>query len=204
LSPSSGNKRAAWVLASLLVAGCGSAPVKKTENGGSTPAVEPEALPRVYDEALVLMQSGDYQAAVRVLRTFSDDNPKLSGPYINLGIAYRHTGKHDAARAALQRAIELNPDNATAHHQLAILFRESGDFEAALASYRRALDLRPDYELAHRNLGILYDLYLQQPGEALVHYRKYVELAAQPDETVNGWIIDIERRTESAQARASQ
>ena len=92
--------------------------------------------------------------------------------------------------------------NAAAHHQLGILYREQGEFEAALNAYNSALELDGEYALAHRNVGILYDLYLQQPVLALDHYKKYLELAGEPDKTVDGWIVDLERRSVSAQARA--
>jgi tetratricopeptide (TPR) repeat protein len=133
-----------------------------------------------------------------VLQEFAGTHPELAGPYINLGIAYRETGDTDAAMAAVNTAIELNPDNPVAHLQRAILAREAGDFQAALDAYDRALTLRSDYALAHRNLGILYDLYLQQSAKALVHYRRYLELVGNDDETVRGWVVDIERRTDSA------
>jgi tetratricopeptide (TPR) repeat protein len=87
--------------------------------------------------------------------------------------------------------------------QRGILYREQGDFQAALHAYDQALTLQPDYALAHRNIGILYDLYLQQPGQALTHYKRYLELVGEDDKTVSGWVIDLERRAGSAQASVS-
>ncbi len=189
----------------LLLGGCSGTPKRMAENAESAkPAAEAATLPREYDNALVLMQSGDYQAAIPVLQAFIDNNPGLAGPYVNLGIAHQHNGQNDAALAALKKALELNPANAAAHHQLGILYREQGEFEAALTAYDNALKLDGDYALAHRNVGILYDLYLQQPALALDHYKKYLELAGEPDKTVGGWVIDLERRNVSAQARAGQ
>ena len=150
------------------------------------------------------MEAGNYPQAIPVLQDFIDKEPELAGPYLNLGIAYRQTGQLDGALEALQKAIELNPENAAAHHQVAIIHREQGRFDAALEAYSRALELAPDYALAHRNIGILYDLYLQQPALALDHYRKYLELSQQPDSRVSDWVVDLERRTGSAQARAEQ
>ena len=196
------NKTVSVCLAGLLVllAGCSSAP--KHADGTESSAKEPVKLPRDYDKALVLMQSGDYQAAIPVLQAFIDKKPGLAGPYINLGIAYRQTGDSNAAAQAMHKAIELNPANAAAHLHLGILYREQGKFDAALDSYNTALKLNDGYALAHRNIGILYDLYLQQPALALEHYKKYLELVGEPDKTVNRWVVDLERRTGSAQARA--
>jgi len=155
-------------------------------------------------QALDLMRSGDYATAIPVLHTFIGNHPELAGPYINLGIAYQQSGDNKAALAALDKAVELNPDNATAYLQRGILLRERGDFDSALEAYDKALALQPDYALVHRNIGILYDLYLQQPEQALAHYRRYLELLAKPDKTVNNWVIDLQRRTASTRVSIAQ
>lgn len=183
----------------VLLSACSSAP---RQHGPAVAGSEPEALPAAYDQALILMESGDYPQAIAVLRKFIEQEPELAGPHLNLGIAYRQTGQPDAALEALQKAIEFNPANAVAHHQIAIVHREQGRFDAALEAYTRALELEPDYALAHRNLGILYDLYLQQPALALNHYRTYLELSQEPDSQVRDWVVDLQRRVENAQARA--
>ena len=191
----------------LLLSACSSTstrPQESAEAGAATKQAAPVKLPRSYDKALVLMQSEDYQAAIPVLQAFIEKNPQHAGPYINLGIAYQRTGQADAALAALNKATDLNPANAAAFQQLGILYREQGKFDAALDAYNTALQLDTGYALAHRNVGILYDLYLQQPALALDHYRKYLELDNTDDQTVKRWVIDLERRSGSAQARATQ
>lgn len=189
----------ACLLAVLLLNGCSGVPSRDDKTGK-----QEKPLPADYEKALVLMRSGDYAAAIPVLRDFSGKNPELAGPYINLGIAHQHTGDSEAALSALNQALELNPDNAVAHLQRGILLREQGDFKAALDAYNQALKLQPDYALAHRNIGILYDLYLQQPGQALNHYQRYLDLVGEPDKTVNSWVVDLQRRTGSAQASVQQ
>ncbi|MEA3242855.1 MAG: tetratricopeptide repeat protein, partial [Pseudomonadota bacterium] len=138
------------------------------------------------------------------LLDFIDKNPQLAGPYINLGIAYQHTDQDEAAMEALKKAVELNPATAAAHHQLGILYRQQGDFASALSAYDKALKLDAGYALVHRNIGILYDLYLGQPALALEHYKTYQLLAAEPDPSVNRWLVDLERRNGSAQAMTDQ
>jgi len=181
----------------LLLSGCSGTTTR------SEKTAEPAKLPRNYDSALVLMQSGDYQAAIPVLQAFIEKNQELAGPHLNLGISYQKSGDFDAAVAALIKATELNPKNAAAYHQLGITYREQGNFEAALDAYTNALKLDSDYALAHRNIGILYDLYLQQPTLALDHYKRYLELIADPDQTVNRWVVDLERRTNTTSARST-
>lgn len=202
------NKCALVVLAGALLIGCSGKPVR--ERAGDAPdsapaaAKAPEKLPRDYDKALVLMQSGDYGAAIPALQAFIDDEPDHAGPYINLGIAYRLAGEPEQALAALNKALEINPASAEAQHQLGIVYREKGNFAAALSAYEGALKLNPEYALAHRNIGILYDLYLLKPAQALTHYRRYQTLAGGEDKAVEGWIVDLERRSGLAQAGAAQ
>ncbi len=197
LLPYCNKARATCMAILLLLAGCSGT---ATRDGKTA---EPVKLPRSYDNALVLMQSGDYQAAIPVLQAFIEKQPQLAGPYINLGISYQKTGQFDAAAQALIKAIELSPDNTIAYQQLGMTYREQGNFDAALDAYTNALKLDSDYALAHRNIGILYDLYLQQPALALDHYKRYLELVNEPDQTVNRWVIDLERRTGTTSARST-
>ncbi|VAW76405.1 hypothetical protein MNBD_GAMMA14-2039 [hydrothermal vent metagenome] len=196
------NRALLMAAAILLVAGCSSVRMPGVATEDNKVRHE-EKIPRSYDNALVLMQSGDYQAAIPVLKAFIVKRPALAGPYLNLGIAYRLTKQDDAAVDALNQALKLNPENPATWHQLAILYRNQGDFNAALDAYRKALELDQDYALAHRNIGILYDLYLQQPVLALQHYRKYLALKGEEDTTVNRWVVDLERRSGKAQARTT-
>ncbi|GMQ83653.1 MAG: hypothetical protein BMS9Abin06_0389 [Gammaproteobacteria bacterium] len=192
------NKTLATCMALLLLlSGCSGIATR------SEKTAEPVKLPRNYDNALVLMQSGDYQSAIPVLQAFIEKNPGLAGPHLNLGISYQKSGEFDAAVAALTNATGLNPKNAVAYQQLGITYREQGNFEAALDAYTSALKLDSDYALAHRNIGILYDLYLQQPTLALDHYKRYLELIGEPDQTVNRWVVDLERRTGTTSARSA-
>ncbi len=197
LLPCCNKTLAACMAILLLLSGCSGT---TTRNGKTA---EPAKLPRGYDNALVLMQGGDYQTAIPVLQAFIENHQQLAGPYINLGICYQKTGRIDAAVAALIKATELNPDNTVAYQQLGITYREQGNFEAALDAYTSALKLDSDYALAHRNIGILYDLYLQQPTLALDHYKRYLQLIGEPDQTVNRWVVDLERRTGTTSARST-
>jgi tetratricopeptide (TPR) repeat protein len=124
----------------------------------------------------------------------------LSGPYANLGLLYQRAGRNIEAIAALERAISINPKRAVYYNELGILYRREGKFDMAGKQYRKALDVDPDYAPAHLNVAILYDLYLQEPKEALPHYQRYQVLVPAEADTVKKWIIDLERRTGSKPA----
>ena len=191
------NRKIALLLASLLlVSGCSSTgPASSKKAGYSSPE---------YQQARALMEAGQFRDAIPVLQAVNQARPKLAEPYVNLAIAYRHTEQPEKALAALEKAIELEPNSAPAHHQMGIVYRELGLFDESLAAYRKALKLKPDYALAHLNLGILYDLYLQRPDQALGQYRQYQKASAGEDKQVDGWILDLQRRTGSKRAGVSK
>lgn len=201
LFPSCINRLVSCLCLALLLGGC--ANLAERSSGGPA-AGEPEKLPRNYVQGLSHLANGDFAAAIPVLQRFITAHPELAGPQLNLGIALRKSGHPDEAMAALQKAVELNPENPAAWQQLGILHRETGQFNAARDAYKKALRIDPKYALAHRNIGILYDLYLQQPGPALQHYNAYLALVEKPDADVGRWIVDLERRSGSSQARTSE
>jgi len=163
------------------------------------PAEKPEApvspeLQRAYDRALAALRGGRQKEAESALLALTRKAPELSGPFANLGLLYRHVGRNAEAIAALERAIDINPRRAVYYNELAITYRQEGKFDQARKYYRKALDVDEQYAPAHLNLAILYDLYLQEPKEALPHYQRYRELVPGEAETVTKWIIDLERR----------
>lgn len=204
LSLSCNSLRLSCLIGCLLFTGCSSTPTERVEDAQQQQSSGPAALPGKYDKALGLMRTGDYQGAIPLLLDFIEKKPELAGPYLNLGIAYQHTEQNEAAIKAFNKSIALNPAGAAAHHQLGIVYRQQGEFESAQSAYKKALELDANYALVHRNIGILYDLYLGQPALALEHYKKYQQLTAEPDPNVDRWLVDLQRRSGSAQARTDQ
>lgn len=180
-----------------LIAGCSSTPDKPGEKSVS---VDGSTL-REFNHALGLMKSGQYQQAIPVLEKLTEARPDLAGPWANLGIARARIGRTDEAIAALEKAVAAEPAAAAAQTELGMAYRSAGQLDAARKAYLAALQVDPDYGYAHRNLGILFDLYLQQPDRALSHYRQYQALQAAGDAEVDKWVLDLERRIQSSQAR---
>lgn len=77
---------------------------------------------------------------------------------------------------------------------LGVLYRDAGRFEEARQAYERALAIDSSAADAHRNLGILYDLYLQEPRKALVHYELYRRHGGEDSAVVERWLADIRQR----------
>jgi Flp pilus assembly protein TadD len=159
--------------------------------------VEP-ALQQAYNQALAHVQAGRNKPAEQALLGLTKQAPELSGPYANLGIVYYRTGRTKEAIEALNRAIQLNPRRAVYYNELGIIYRQEGKFDDARRTYNKALDVDPDYALAQLNIAILYDLYLQDPKQALPHYQRYQQLLPAEDSTVKNWIIELQRRIQPA------
>ncbi len=140
------------------------------------------------------MAEQKWAQAKGLLNLMVETYPKLSGPYINLGIAHHALGEMEQAEKAFRFAIETNPQNFDAYPRLGLLLREQGRFDEAEATYLQALALWPHHLASAKNLGILYDLYMGRFDDALVYYRLSQNIAGGEDRQLKGWIIDLERR----------
>jgi tetratricopeptide (TPR) repeat protein len=172
--PSSEFAGAALVLTLLLGGGCSS--VSERPVGPASVDVSP-ALRERYHQAIEAMKTGQWPVAIDGLESITRDAPALSGPYLNLGIAYAQTGEREKAMTALQASLARKPDNPVAYNQLGILYRQAGRFADARDMYHKALEADPTCADAEWNLGVLNDFYLQQPAEAQRHYERYRQLA---------------------------
>ena len=175
----------AVIVTVLLGSGCATTPEGSSPQA---PAAVTPALEAQYHQAIESMKAGQWEAAIVGLESITQENDRLSGPYLNLGIAYANSGDTDKAAAALLASLDRNPVNPLACNQLGILYRRSGRFDQARQMYENALQADPAYADAHWNLGILHDLYLQQPGQALQHYERYQQLTGSDDPQLRLWI----------------
>ena len=144
--------------------------------------------------AVEAMQKKQWDQAEAGLVQLSVDYPRLSGPWLNLGIVYTATERREDAQRVFARAIEVNSNNLDAYNHLAALKRSDGDFVAAEELYRQALVIWPDHADSHLNLGVLYDIYMGRFDLAALHYAAYQALQDEPDRRIAGWLLDISRR----------
>jgi len=197
------------VLLAALASGCATpsggqrldAPLPKAAAKAVAPAEAPvsPALQQAYHQALAHVQAGRNKEAEQALLAMTKQSPELSGPYANLGVIYYRSGRTKEAIEALKRAIQVNPRRAVYYNELGIIYRKEGKFDDARRTYSKALEVDPDYALAQLNIAILYDLYLQDPKQALPHYQRYQQLLPNADATVAKWIIELQRRIHPAQ-----
>ena len=154
-----------------------------------------------FDQAVVMMQAGDYNAASSLLEKVVAQGPGVTAPYINLAIANRHNGQPEQAEESLKTALQLIPAHPVASNEYGLLLRKAGRFAEARTIYEKALSTFPDYSPAHKNLGILCDLYLKDLKCALEHYEIY-SMAVPKDEQVKLWVADLRGRLDRQGATA--
>jgi tetratricopeptide (TPR) repeat protein len=166
----------------------------QTQNKLSPPA----ATIRQFKQALALKNQGEITKAKTLLQTIAEQNPNLSGVWLQLGLLAKQQNE-DAANY-LNNAVAVNPHNYIARNELALLLRQKGEFNQALNHYNAALKSWPAFAEAYLNRGILYDLYLGEKTNALADYELYQALQTQESRQLKGWIIDLQRQIKSAQS----
>ena len=67
-------------------------------------------------------------------------------------------------------------EQADIHYDLGVQAQTSGDVRTALTEYQKALEDNPDLAVAHNALGIVLHVSFRKLDEAIVHYRRAVEL----------------------------
>ena len=163
----------------------------------------PEQAARAFAQALQHMQAGEAGEAEAEFRQLAVDHPQFDGPQLNLGLLYLRDSRLTDAETAFRQAQDLAPANPVAGNELGIVERKLGKFAAAEEAYRRALSVGPDFAPAHLNLGILYDLYLDQPQQALEQYERYIALAGE-NKQVAGWVVELRKRVVPPAAPATK
>ena len=140
------------------------------------------------------MRAKNYDTAILEMHKVAKMDQRISGPWVNMGVAYKELGNTKNAKSAFEKAITINPSNPYALNQLAILKREEGKFDDAEKLYKKALAAYPDYKNAHLNLAILCDVYLRKIGCALDHYQEYLDLSGGQDKQVIAWMSQLKKQ----------
>lgn len=133
---------------------------------------------RLFDSALDLTRTEQFEQAVaewRKAMALSPEEPKV---HYNLGVALARLGHNGEAVAEFRKALELNADDAETHTNLAILLVRAGKPDEAIPHFRRALELKPGDANAYSNLGGLMAETGQVDG-AIEQFRKALEIDPQ-------------------------
>ncbi|MCG8611730.1 MAG: tetratricopeptide repeat protein [Pseudomonadales bacterium] len=158
--------------------------------------IVPEETKLQYLNAVKLLENGAIEQAKSELEALEELVPEAAGIYANLGAIAEQQTDLAEARDYYNKALSLNPAQPLAVNNLSNILRREGRFMEASQLLETGLKRYPRSPELHYSLGVLLDLYLHEPQKALRHYRQYQSFANPPDEQVEQWIVDLERRVE--------
>ena len=147
-----------------------------------------------YNLALKHMRTKNYAVAISEMKKVAGMDKRISGPWVNIGLAHKELNEPKKAKASFEKALSINPNNPYALNHLAIMHRKEGDFKKAEGFYKKALSAYPDYQNAHLNLGILCELYLRKIDCAVEHYQQYLNLSGGQDKQVTAWVAQLKKQ----------
>jgi tetratricopeptide (TPR) repeat protein len=99
-----------------------------------------------------------------------DDRTRFS-----LVLAYISLGRGDWARPELERLVASDPANTTYEYWLGRIDYDAGRYAEAARRFEHVIARDPSFVRAYDNLGLCAEA-LNEPDQALAHYRKAVEL----------------------------
>jgi Flp pilus assembly protein TadD len=108
-----------------------------------------DALPQIIGE----LKSGNYPAAITLLRLFLSGLPNDANVLYNLGMALSDTGKLSDAVSQLRRAVTIAPDFTNARVALGIALERQGENEDAMRILTEAAARDAQNGWAQRSLG---------------------------------------------------
>ena len=157
------------------------------------PRISPQVMAS-FERANSAMAEEHWTVAIAELQLLTESAPRLSGPRLNLALAYQGQGNPQQAEQYYRQALQVNPSNLAAYNQYAIFLRQRGRFPEAEKIYLEALQVWEAHAETHRNIGVLYDMYMGDRQRALTHFYRYQALNDANDGAVAGWIADLNRQ----------
>lgn len=177
----------------LLLTAC-SAPAPKPVPDANAPAPIPQALMQDYQKGVALLKDKQYSQAQSHWQRLANTYDQYAGVWSNLALSHLYLDQYEQGLTAAERAQSLDSAYCPVRPVLAILQREQGQFARAEQSYRAALACDPRNADVWTNLGILYDVYMNQPKQALEAYQHSQTLRDTPDKYVAVWIKLLAKR----------
>lgn len=125
---------------------------------------------------VVYQQSGDPQAAMRLIGLAIKIDSRHADAYSNMGNALRDLKQYEEALACYNHALEIKPDYVEPLYNRGLALQELRRYEEALASYDRALELRPGYAEAFYNRGVAL-MDTKRYEDAAISFARLVKIA---------------------------
>ncbi|HEX4030482.1 MAG TPA: tetratricopeptide repeat protein [Terracidiphilus sp.] len=136
----------------------------------------------LYGLGLIAQQTGNSEAAVRMLLRAVAINPQEPTYHSTLAAVLREQRKLDEALAEYRNVLALKPDDEEAHFLLGNILLDQGmslknllKLDEAKAHFDRALVLKPKNADTHNNLGLIH-MHRGEPEKAQTHYEQALRL----------------------------
>lgn len=142
-----------------------------------------------FEEALMLDDRGDYEAARRGYLKAIEGDDSAADAWCNLGILESSAGNYAKAIDCFTMGLKLNPRHYEAHYNLANLYAEVGNHGLAKVHYGIAIELEPAFPNSYYNLGLTLAV-ARHYQEAIRYLKKYRSLTPNEDHTQTDDLID--------------
>ncbi|KPJ60526.1 MAG: hypothetical protein AMJ46_05825 [Latescibacteria bacterium DG_63] len=171
-----------FVLAALFLwtTGSVSQPAEPASPAEPLPPAEPVSAAEVYENAMELVEKGEYRDALGLLQIVVADSANFADAYYNLGFIFERLEAADSARMAYEAALSLDSTLVMAHYGLGTLSLRGAEYDVAVTHLRKAVGYDPSFAGAYLNLGTALEATNDLDG-AIVSLQKATEL--RPDYT---------------------
>jgi len=148
-----------------------------TANFEGAAKLNPAAFAPVYNLGCLVLEQGDVQRGITLLRQAADLDERDLRALLRIGDWTTHTGRWDLARRMYVEAQTRDPQSAAAATGLGRIALLEGNLPQAETFFMQALEMSKDYPPARYNLGVLHaqtEGHGQQAGE---YFRQYLKVA---------------------------
>lgn len=142
----------------------------------------------------LLLDEGKADKAMKHFRTVADLEPADASSVRMIGRCLMALGQLPKAVQMFRDAIDRNPKDGFCHFDLGRALEEQELFADAEASYRKAVEVDERLSHAHLYLAELLHYVQDKPKEALVHYKRFLELGGRDEDG------DIQQRIEQLES----
>jgi tetratricopeptide (TPR) repeat protein len=120
-----------------------------------------------------------YTEALEYFRQTLRLAPRYNPARFMEGCCLLELGLPDPARLSFSELLRSEPENPELHFRLGLCYLESDRHLDAERAFQEALRKDPDHIDAHYLLGRLYDRHLGDPEQAGLHYKRFLDNAAE-------------------------
>ncbi|MDP8248123.1 MAG: tetratricopeptide repeat protein [Candidatus Tritonobacter lacicola] len=123
-------------------------------------------------------------------------DPENALAHFNAGTIYEGKGKDSLAIRSYVAATKFHPGYAEAFLNLGVLHHKRGEYKKAVKNYGRSVSLDKSLSRAYVGLGGIYEKHIVKPDQALIYYRKYMDLCGdtKAEELVAERIAALEKK----------